>query len=162
MYPEDSIICCLFPNNCNMFPRTPLMTFLDTYGLSSNPWQSTWLSNSLYMIIFIIFLLVVKLNKIKIKHFKLIFLNFQKCVSKLIVHNDSSEENCIQELSLQKKVLTECIDNNLIFNENNSESNEAMTVSRVGHDEPGPVGCLVRSLRNKPIPCALEEVSNIF
>jgi len=57
-------------------------------------------------------------------------------------------------------VVTVCIDNNLISNENNSESNEAMAASRVGQGEPEPVGCPVSGLRNKPIPCALEEVSN--
>ncbi|XP_015376302.1 PREDICTED: uncharacterized protein LOC107170651 [Diuraphis noxia] len=143
MYPEDSIMCCLFPNNCNMFFRTPLMKFLDTYGLSSSPWQSTWLSNCLYMIIIIICLL------------------FQKYVGKLILHNNSSEEykNCVEELLLQKEVVTECIDNDSVFNRNNSDSNEAMVVSRVGQGEPEPSGCPVSGLENKPTPCELENVS---
>eukprot|EP00102_Acyrthosiphon_pisum_P006777 XP_003240476.1 PREDICTED: uncharacterized protein LOC100575679 isoform X2 [Acyrthosiphon pisum] len=140
MYPEDSIMCCLFPNSCNMFPRTLLMTFLDTSGLTSNPWQSTWLY--VYMIIFIICLL--------------------KYVGKLIVHNDSSEENCIQELLLQKEEIMECIDNNFVSDENNSECNEVMAVSRVGQGEPEPVGCPVNALKNKPIPCESEEISSYY
>jgi len=59
-------------------------------------------------------------------------------------------------------MITECIDNNFVSDENNSENDEAMTVSRVGQGEPEPVGCPVRSLRNKPTPCPLEEVSNKF
>ncbi|XP_060856751.1 uncharacterized protein LOC132934469 [Metopolophium dirhodum] len=140
MYPEDSIMCCLFPNSCNMFPRTLLMTFLDTSGLSSNPWQSIWLY--VYMIIIIIC--------------------FLKYVGKLIVQKDSSEENCIQELLLQKEVIMECIDNKFISDKNNSECNEVMAVSKVGQGEPEPVECPVNSLKNKPIPCALEKVSNRF
>jgi len=57
----------------------------------------------------------------------------------------------------------ECIeDNNFVSDENNSECNEVMLVSRVGQGEPEPVECPVNALENKPIPCALEEVSNRF
>lgn len=87
---------------------------------------------------------------------------FQKYIAKLIVHNESSVENCIQELSLQKEVITNCNDNNFVFDRNNSESNEATAVSRVGQGEPEPVGCPVMDLGNKPTPCALEEVSSRF
>jgi len=63
---------------------------------------------------------------------------------------------------LQKEVIMECIDKNFVSDENNSECDEVIAVSRVGQGEPEPVECPVNSLKNKPIPSALEKVSNRF
>jgi len=30
MYADDSIMCCLFPHKCNMFPQTPVVIFSET------------------------------------------------------------------------------------------------------------------------------------